>query len=83
MADQSQVLDVVFPYKGVNQAVAYMKQPPITTHLMKNMRVKDVSEQRARGGQRPGTKKVSTDQIGSTKPVLKIVQVATTYIPVA
>lgn len=82
MADQGQVLTVSFPFKGVNQAVAYMQQPPITTHLMKNMRVKDASEQRARGGQRPGIAKVSTDQIGSTKPVLKIIQIATTYIKV-
>lgn len=82
MADQGQVLTVQFPFKGINQAVAYMQQPSITTHLMKNMRVKDTSEQRARGGQRAGTKKVSDDQIGSTKPVLKIVQIVTTYIPV-
>jgi hypothetical protein len=82
MADAGQTLTVSFPFKGCNQAVAYMQQPPITTHLMKNMRVKDASEQRARGGQRAGLTKVSTDQIGSTKPVLKIIQVATTYIAI-
>ena len=80
MADKGQIITVQFPFRGVNEAVAYMNQPPLTTHLMQNMRVKDVAEQRARGGQRPGLTKVSETQIGSNKPVLKMVQVATTYI---
>ncbi len=52
----------------------------MTTPHAKNVRAFDVTEERGRGGQRPGFVKAYTTQIGGTNPVLKIVTIATTYI---
>jgi hypothetical protein len=73
-------LQLFFPFKGLNDAMAYKDQIPLTTPLIANCRVKDVEENRARGGQRPGMSKVFAEQVGSEKPILKIVLCTNTYI---
>ena len=74
------VLEVYFPYKGLNEMAAYSHQPELTSSLIMNSRVRDFSENRARGGQRWGMSKVFATQAGSNRPVIKIVQITNTYI---
>lgn len=45
--------EIQFPLLGLNKGVATSKQPFATTFLMHNMRLYDVLNNRARGGQRP------------------------------
>lgn len=73
-------LQLFFPFRGINDAVAYKDQLPLTSPLIANCRIKDVDENRARGGQRPGMSKVFTEQVGSYDPILKIVLCTNTYI---
>ncbi len=73
-------MEIQFPFQGLHQGLAAEKQPPMTTPHAKNVRAFDVTEERGRGGQRPGFVKAYTTQIGGENPVLKIVTIATTYI---
>lgn len=70
----------LFPFKGLNEGLATEEQPPTTTPILQNVRATDVSEERIRGGQRPGLKKAYTTQVGSAHPVIAITTIATTYI---
>jgi hypothetical protein len=55
-----------FPINGIHKGAATISQPEGTTFDAKNVRVFDVLEDRARGGQRPGLDKWGTgNQIGS------------------
>jgi hypothetical protein len=67
-----------FPLKGINKNWANTDQPPMTTPNCKNVRPRDVSEQRSRGGQRPGLDKWGNgDQIGgAAQPVVAILTIA-------
>jgi hypothetical protein len=75
------VLEILFPFKGYNTSTAHKNQPSLSTSIILNCRIKDVSENRARGGQRPGLSKAFDEQVGTTQPVLKMVSINTTYIP--
>lgn len=68
-------IEIPFPIFGVNESAAFDKQPPQTSAYMNNVRPFDVLENRARGGQRPGVDKLYTQQIGSTTPILEILDV--------
>jgi hypothetical protein len=74
------VLELYFPM-GISEAVAYSHQPALTTPIILNSRIRDVSENRARGGQREGLKKVFDEQVGTDRPVLRIVTIVNTFIP--
>ena len=80
MANQDDTFEIFFPYKGLNETAAYSHQPELTSPLIMNTRVRDFSENRARGGQRLGLSKVFNTQAGSDRPVIKIVQITNTYI---
>jgi len=61
---------LIFPYKGSFNGTSFEIQPPNTSFHLKNVRPFDVLENRARGGQRPGLKKMYVDQIsGDTNPI--------------
>ena len=83
MADKEpkEILEAWFPHKGFSEKMAYKDQPSLTSPLMANLRTKDVEENRARGGQRPGLKKVFATQAGDDRPVLNMVLITNTYIP--
>jgi hypothetical protein len=70
-----------FPIKGLNTGLALEDQPPTTSPSLQNVRAFDISEERIRGGQRPGLKKAYTTQVGGEHPVLAMVTITTTYIP--
>lgn len=63
-----------FPFKGIHKGVATSSQPPVTSFDMNNMRLYDVLNHRARGGQRPAIRKWGAGtQIGAAEqPVVAI-----------
>jgi len=64
--------EIQFPLLGQNKGMAASKQPFATSFLMNNVRLYDVLDKRARGGQRPGlTAWGNGDLIGdSNQPVV-------------
>jgi hypothetical protein len=66
-----------FPLLGVNKNFAASTRPDYTSSDMNNVRPFDVLEERARGGQRPGMRKVYNQDIGNGTPVVKIAQITT------
>lgn len=75
-----QIVVLTFPVKGYQSSTSFVDQPSLTTSLMKNCRLRDIVEQRARGGQRPGMEKAYSTQIGGEHPIIEMVQVTVTYI---
>jgi hypothetical protein len=74
------VKELFFPFSGYALNVAYKNQQLATSPLLLNIRLRDVSENMARGGQRPGMDKAFDEQVGDDQPVLKIITINTTYI---
>ncbi len=77
---ENAVLELYFPFKGISQNLAFKNQTPLTSPILLNVRLRDVAENRARGGQRPGMSKAFDEQVGGNQPVLKMIRVNTTYI---
>jgi len=73
-------MEIPFPSAGLHEGLAAEKQPPTTSPQLQNVRPFDVTEERSRGGQRPGFVLAYTTQIGGEYPVLHISQITTTYI---
>lgn len=75
-----------FPYEGVNINFAASTQPEFTSPYLNNVRPFDVLESRARGGQRPGMRKVfeqclgDADDDGSPQPIVAICSVTTVEV---
>lgn len=71
-------LEFPFPLKGKNENYSASEQPPLTSPDLQNVRPYDTSEERARGGQRPGLDKWGAgNQIGgASQPVVAICHVA-------
>ena len=67
-------LDINFPFEGIDKGKATSNQSPTTSPDMRNMRVYDTLDNRARGGQRGGLDKWGNgDQIGAAEqPVVAI-----------
>lgn len=65
-------VEIQFPLLGQHKGMATSKQPFATSFLMNNVRLYDVLDKRARGGQRPGlTAWGNGDLIGdSNQPVV-------------
>ena len=73
-------MELQFPVGGLHEGVAAAKQPLSTSPSLNNIRPYDGSEDRYRGGQRPGLEKAYTTQVVGDNPVIGIISVATTYI---
>lgn len=71
-----------FPFKGQHRGSAVSTQPQYTSYDMDNVRVYDVLETRARGGQRPGLDKWGAGaQISNTSnPVVAICSITYTEL---
>lgn len=69
-----------FPYEGLHEGVAAQDQPVNSSFSLQNVRPFDVSADRVRGGQRPGTVLAYDTQIVGDHPVLNITSIVTTYI---
>jgi hypothetical protein len=68
------------PLAGVSENLAFEQKPPFTTPVCMNMRPYDPDQERARMGQRPGTVKAYTTQIGGDYPVVKMTSISNTFI---
>ena len=68
MAKQRQ-LTLVWPIRGLDKVASYEKQPPFSTPDALNVWTDDRSENRERGGSRPGLGKAFTTQLGGGTPV--------------
>jgi hypothetical protein len=77
---QIREVELLPPLAGLSENMSFEKQPPFTTPFSLNMRNYDPDQQRARRGQRPGTAKAFTTQVGGAYPVRQMCQVVTTYI---
>jgi len=69
-----------FPFEGKNVNFAASTQPEFTSPDLCNVRPFDVLEGRARGGQRPGLRKVFTQNIGNGEPVVAMCQITTVEV---
>lgn len=58
-----------YPIGGLDQSLAYARQPPNTTPDAVNQRPYDVFENRGRGGTRPGLDRANYTQLGSGNPI--------------
>jgi hypothetical protein len=72
--------ELPFPIGGLHEGLSLEKQPPITSPYLKNVRPYDVTEERARGGQRPALIEAYETQIGGEHPVIGMCAITTTYI---
>ena len=72
--------DFSFPYKGLDKGQATSMQPGGTSPGMNNMRVYDVLDNRARGGQRPGLDKQYAQLIGGDayafNPIIELLSIS-------
>jgi len=72
--------ELPFPVNGLHEGLSSEHQPPTTSPYLRNVRPFDVTEERARGGQRPALVKAYDEQIGGEHPVLIMCAITTTYI---
>lgn len=73
---KKRLLDLKFPTGGLDRRFAYRGQPPYFTALCDNVRPRDVYDERARGGSRPGLVKVAQEELGSGAPVRMLAEVS-------
>jgi len=75
---------IPFPILGLADGGPSSDQKIQTSFLLRNARPFDVTEEKIRGGQRPGTTKAYSTQVGfaspTAHPVLAMCSVVTTYI---
>ena len=69
-------LEFPFPHQGKDEGWPKSKQPILTSPSLQNVRPFDVYANRARGGQRPGLRKLYSAQIGGdARPIVAIAQI--------
>ena len=71
---------IPFPVLGLHEGLPTTEQPVRTSFSLQNVRPFDVSDERVRGGQRPGTTLAYTTRIVGDYPVIAMAQVISTYI---
>ena len=69
-------IELSFPLLGMDEGWSAAKQPPLTSPSMCNVRPYDVQGNRARGGQRPGLKKIMTWESGKPAKNLPVIALA-------
>ena len=71
---------IPFPVNGLVEAVAAQDQKVGGSFNIQNVRPFDISDERIRGGQRPGTSLAYTTRIVGDFPVIAMTSITTTYI---
>ena len=74
-------MEIEPPLAGISENMAFEQKPPFTSPVMMNMRPYDPDEVRARLGQRPGTVKAYTTQVGGDYPIIAMNAIVTTFVP--
>ena len=64
-----------FPLQGLNKATSAAQKPSLTSGYLNNVRPFDVLEGRARGGQRPGLKKLFNEILGTEAPIVALCEI--------
>jgi len=73
-------LELEPPLAGISENLSFEQKPPFTSPVILNMRAYDPDQQRARMGQRPGTVKAYTTQIGGDFAIQKIRSITSTFV---
>jgi hypothetical protein len=74
-------MKIPFPAKGLTDGTPSGEQPVQTSFSLNNVRAFDITKEKIRGGQRPGTILAYDTQISdASHPVLYICSVVSTYI---
>jgi hypothetical protein len=71
---------IPFPINGLSEGLPATEQPLRTSFSLQNVRPYDVTDERVRGGQRPGTVLAYTTRVVGDNPIIALAQVTTTYI---
>jgi len=71
---------IPFPSGGLSEGIAAQDQEVGTSFSLQNVRPFDITAERIRGGQRPGTSLAYTTQIVGDYPVIAMTQIVSTYI---
>ena len=71
---------VPFPIGGLSEGRAAIEQPLQTSFSLQNVRAFDISDERVRGGQRPGTALAYTTRIVGDYPIIAMAEIVSTYI---
>ena len=74
-------LELEPPLAGISENMGFEQKPPFTSPVMMNMRAYDPDEVRARLGQRPGSVKAYTTQVGGDFPIVAMNAIVTTFVP--
>lgn len=74
-------MKISFPIEGLVEGLPSAEQPMRTSFSLSNVRPFDITSEKIRGGQRPGSSLAYTTQVsGASHPVLQMVSIVTTYI---
>lgn len=74
-------MNIPFPRFGLDESSPAGQQPIGTSFSLSNVRPFDISKEKIRGGQRPGTTLAYNTQIsGAAHPVLLMTSIVTTFI---
>ena len=73
-------MKIPFPVEGLSEGMPSSEQPLRTSFSLSNVRPYDVSDERVRGGQRPGTTLAYDTRVVGDHPVIYMSQIVTTYI---
>ena len=71
---------IPLPIAGLVEAVAAQDQEVGGSFNLQNVRPFDISDERIRGGQRPGTALAYTTRIVGDFPIIAMVEIVSTYI---
>ncbi len=71
---------VPFPILGLHEGLPTTEQPMRTSFSIQNCRPFDISDERVRGGQRPGTALAYSTRIVGDFPIIRMVEIVSTYI---
>lgn len=80
MKPRQREIELEPPLGGLNEGLAFEQQAPFTSPVLMNMRTFDPDEEKARMGQRPGTSKAFSTQVGGEYPVTGLCSIVTSYI---
>lgn len=71
---------IPFPSGGLSEGIAAQDQEVGTSFSLQNVRPFDITAERIRGGQRPGTSLAYTTRVVGDYPVIHMTSIVSTYI---
>lgn len=71
---------IEFPINGLSEGLPAIQQKLETSFSLQNVRPYDVTDERIRGGQRPGTVLAYSTRVVGNNPIIAMFQITTVYI---